>query len=232
MKLMIAVLNQGWISCELTKSLLHLQNPSGHRVQFLFSDHRPIDYNRNFIVDEFLKTDCDGLIMMDSDMVPRENILEIAREDYQVISAVVFIGSQGIPYPLIMKSDPSGGYRPMTDPDDKLIPITEVDGIGTGCVFIRRDVLEKLPKPHFRFNYGISGEITLGEDYSFSQLCKRNGIKLWVDTGIIVGHLKELDLSDINRLFHKAFSFNKQNIAKVLNERFDPNSAKKMVDKL
>ena len=231
MKIMIAVLNQGDIHTNLVKPLLEIQAKTDHELTFFFSDLKPIDYNRNFIVDNFLKSDCELLFMMDSDMVIDENILDMVHPDYDVVSAVVFTCKNGMPYPILMKSK-GEAYEIMADPTDELTDYTKVGGIGTGCIYIRRSVFEKIKKPYFRFQYDDSGKITMGEDYSFSKKIIAAGINPYVATKFIVGHYKMFDVAHVNQLLYKALTFNKNGIAKTLADRMEISAAQKISQRL
>jgi len=229
MKIMIGVLNQGWIHTKLTETLLKIQSNTEHELKFLFSDEKPIDYNRNFIVDKFLETDCEILFMMDSDMVIPENIFDMIKPGYDVVSAVVFTTKKGIPYPIIMKKAKDDfAFVQMADPNDAIEEYTEVDGIGTGCIYIRRSVFDKIDRPFFRFQYAIDGSVELGEDYSFSNKIKAADINLSVATKFIVGHYKSFDVSHINQLLYKGLTLNKNGIAQTLVNRMDASAAKKI----
>ena len=104
MKIMIGLLHQDWLQHNLVESLLKLRDKyPEHSIEFYFSSARPIDYNRNKIVEYFLSTDNEVLFMMDSDMVIDPNILDMIKEGHDVVSATVFSLMQGIPYPIIMK---------------------------------------------------------------------------------------------------------------------------------
>jgi len=225
MKIMIGVLNQGWIHTKLAETLLKLiiqASDKGHELEFFFSDEKPIDYNRNFIVDKFLKTDCEILFMIDSDMVIPENILDMIKPGYDVVSAVVFTTKKGIPYPIIMKKAKDDfAFVPMADPNDVIDEYTEVDGIGTGCIYIRRSVFDKIERPFFRFQYDLNGCIELSEDYFFSNKVKAADIKLSVATKFIVGHYKSFDVAHINQLLYKGLTLNKNGIAQTLINRMN-----------
>ena len=229
MKIMVGVLNQGWIHSKLAETLLKVQANTEHELQFFFSDERPIDYNRNLIVDKFLETGCEILFMMDSDMVIPENILDMIHPDYDVVSAVVFTTKKGIPYPIIMKRSKDGtSFEPMADPGDVIDEYTLVDGVGTGCIYIRRSVFDKIGRPFFRFQYAADGGVKLGEDYSFSNKVKAADIKLAVATKFIVGHYKSFDVSHINQLLYKGLMFNKDGIAQTLANRLNASAADKI----
>ena len=233
MKIMIGALNQGWIHTKLVETLLKIQGATKHELTFFFSDEKPIDYNRNFIVDKFLKSNCEILFMIDSDMVIPENLLDMIKPDCDVVSAVVFTTNKGIPYPLIMKNSKDGrGFEPMADPGDTIEEYTSVDGIGTGCIYIRRSVFEKINRPFFRFQYASDGNITYGEDYSFSKKVKAADINLYVATKFIVGHFKSFDVAHINQMLYKGLTLNKNGIAQTLSDRMDISSAQKINGRL
>ena len=233
MKIMIAVLNQGWIHTKLSETLLEVQANTKHELTFLFSDEKPIDYNRNFIVDKFLKTDCEILFMMDSDMVIPEDILDMIKPGHDVVSAVVFTTRKGIPYPIIMKQAKDKiGFEPMSDASDELTEYTKVGGIGTGCIYIRRSVFEKIEMPCFRFEYAEDGHVKMGEDYSFSKKVQAADIKLFVATKFIVGHFKSFDIAHVSQLLYKGLMFNKNGIAITLAERMQVSAAEKITRRL
>jgi len=158
--------------------------------------------------------------MLDSDMIVVDNLLDMIKPGHDVVSATTFSCKHGIPYPLIMKyATDKKGFEPMFDQGDVIEEYTEVDGIGTGCIYIRRSVFDKIDAPFFRFEYASDGEINLGEDYSFSKKVQEAGIKLYVATKFIVGHFKYFDAAHINQLLHKGLTFNQQGIAKTLADR-------------
>lgn len=62
-----------------------------------------------------------------------------------------------------------------------------VQGGGMGCSLIRTAVLEKLPKPWFRWVVRPNGTET-GEDVFFCDLCRENGVQVHADTRAACGH--------------------------------------------
>ena len=64
----LSVLNQGEIRTDLSQLInLLIQNDS-YRLMLTYPNAKPIVNNRNTIVQKFLATDCDYLMMIDSDM--------------------------------------------------------------------------------------------------------------------------------------------------------------------
>ena len=62
-----------------------------------------------------------------------------------------------------------------------------VQGGGLGCALLRVSVLDKLPKPWFKWEVRPDGTET-GEDIYFCNLCKKHGIEIYADTRAACGH--------------------------------------------
>lgn len=191
----------------------------GKLPQLLYSYVQPIDANRNKIVYDFLyNSDHDWLMMLDDDMIPHAPLKQLVEYNKKVISGLTVVRHNGIPSPLIQKRVPgkSGEVRFRTanlkDLDSETPPLIKVDGIGTGCLLIHREVLEKMQPPWFKFEYDEIGEIKLSEDYAFSEKCRKLGYDMWVDSSWSCGHGKYVDLMEINKLMYKAATSEKVKI--------------------
>lgn len=164
------------------------------------------DYARNEIVEEFLDSDCDILWFLDSDITPHKNVLDLVaihKDKWQVAGAT---------YPVFMKS-------PFTDDVSVVFTVYKknekssnlgladapksgqafVDGLATGCLFIKREVFSLLKKPYFEFKYNSeSRAMTEGEDLGFCIKLSSLGIQLYTDFELVCKHQKEVDLLDVN----------------------------------
>jgi hypothetical protein len=76
---------------------------------------------------------------------------------------------------------------------DKLF---EADRAGTGCILIKRRVLEKIKKP-FETDFNDDGIRRRGEDIYFSDKCKEVGFKIWGHWDYVCSHYKKVDLLNI-----------------------------------
>lgn len=163
------------------------------------------DYARNCVVDEFLRSDCDILWFLDSDVVPPINILDLVTEHGDKWKLA------GAPYPVFMT--PSGVDGPQViytvyRNDGKGLTPTEiptgggtdfVDGIATGCIFIRREVIEQLKKPYFEFKFKEdTREMSMGEDLGFCVKVNELGLKFFTDFSMVCKHYKTVDLLEVN----------------------------------
>jgi GT2 family glycosyltransferase len=162
------------------------------------------DHARNKYVEQFLATDCDAIWFLDSDIVPPTNVLDLVTEHFDNWDCA------GAPYPVFIT--PVGGDAPKVvytvyDHDSKgfhpaSIPQSGtafVDGLATGCLFIKRHVLEKVGKPYFEFKYSDDvRDIVEGEDLGFCRKVRDIGYKFFIDFSMVCKHFKTVDLLDVN----------------------------------
>lgn len=207
------------------------------RIDFVYPDicvYRSFhDFARNAIVDEFLASDCDVLWFLDSDVVPPKHVLDLITDHWDTWEAA------GAPYPIWMV--PPGGseacviftaYDGIVDNDvTKGITMTEVpragtamiDGLATGCLFLKRSVFEKLQKPYFEFKYDLeTRRMKEGEDLGFCLKANKAGIKFFTDYSMVCKHYKTVCLLDINNYAtsmsnYKILEYDKEIRTKVQN---------------
>lgn len=151
---------------------------------------------KNFLSDE----DNDWLLMIDNDVVPPKDILTMIEHGKPVVSATVTIKKGSVPQPVILKEE-GDQYRQVNVAeflDEESDGLIEVDGVGTGALLVRRDVLEEMKPPWFKFLYNEEdGSLRLGEDFYFSRRLKQNGVPLFVSTEHVCSHFKKVDLTEV-----------------------------------
>ena len=192
-KVYIAVLNQGSIRPELANLLIHTTHDPRYQVKITYPGDRPIANNRNKIVLKFLDGDWDYLLMLDDDTVPHRNPLDLIEHDKDII---------GYPYPqwnerdiywLAMDQD-GDGYKPI--PPERRHGLQQVDALGTGCILIKRNVLEAVRAPFMR-KWSEDGIAELGLDFYFCQKARDAGFEVWCDWRAPCSHFKNLDLIEV-----------------------------------
>lgn len=164
------------------------------------------DYARNAIVEEFLATDCDMLWFLDSDVIPPENVLDLITEhgdNWKCAGAPypVFITPSGYDCPQIVFTTYSRDESGMRATHVPLAPGAPmwVDGVATGCIFVRREVFAAMQKPYFEFHYRKEDmHIEYGEDLSFCRKVSDLGYRFLVDFSMVCRHLKSVDLLDVS----------------------------------
>jgi hypothetical protein len=165
------------------------------------------DYARNKYVEQFLATDCDLIWFLDSDIVPPERVLDLVTEHYDKWSLA------GAPYPVWMTIPGYDTqqvvfcvYRKLPG-DDKLhaakVPeeggLDFVEGLATGCLFIKREVIQKMTKPYFEFKYHPeTREIVEGEDLGFCRKVGDLGYSFFIDYSMLCHHYKKISLLDVS----------------------------------
>lgn len=190
----LAILNQGEIRTDLSQTINMIIQNDSYKIRLSYPTGKPICNNRNTIVQKFLATkDCDYLMMIDSDIVPPPNILNIVDFNKDIITPLMFVWQKGMIIPLFLKRNKDGAY----DADDYLnkAGLQETDATGTGCIVISRKVLETIRHP-FENVYDPDGVKTLGNDLNFCQKAKEAGFKIWVHLDYLCGHITKMDLKD------------------------------------
>ncbi len=213
MSILIAIPNMGDIKTELAQFLMDVDKRDD--VEVYFSKQRPVDANRNKIANYFLnETDHDWLLMIDDDIIPPDNVLDIIEEfpDKDILSPVIFSLKNGIPYPVAseMKDSPNGERLMMSTGDDT--DILELDGVGTGCIFIKREVFGDMEKPYFRFRFNEEGELDSGEDLMFCLDAQDAGHQTWMAMDYVCGHIQNVNFEHLMQLLNAAINVDKEKI--------------------
>ena len=209
-RIFMGIPSMGTRSDAQVHKLREMEKKYADKIELVYPEkcvHRMFhDHARNKTVDEFMKSDCDLMWFLDSDVVPNDNALDV----------VTIHGDKwklaGLPYPVMMT--PSGESTPQVvftvykSIKDKMglgaanIPkegLDFVEGIATGCIFIRKEVIEKLDKPYFKFVYDEeSRDIKMGEDLDFCLRVNKLGYKFFIDYSMVCRHYKNVDLLDVN----------------------------------
>ena len=190
MKVYVAVLTIGSIRKELALALLKLMKDSRYKVDLFFHSKRPSETNRNNIVKEFLKSDCDYLLKIDHDTVPLKNPLDLVELGKDVI---------GCPYPQKVKA----GITWLVGMEDKKKEghfktysngkgLQKVDVVADGCMLIHKRVLERVKEPFMRkWEDGVD---VLGSDFYFCEKVRKAGFKVYTHWKYPCSHFKEVDL--------------------------------------
>lgn len=183
------------------------------KIEFVYPKqciHRTFhDFARNAVVEEFLESDCDVLWFLDSDVVPPKHVGDLIAVHWDKWQAA------GACYPIWMV--PPGGseicvlftaYKGVVEDDtQKGIRMTEVprsgvefiDGLATGCMFLKRSVFDSLEKPYFEFKFNPeTRQMKEGEDLGFCLKLSKKGIKFLTDYSMVCKHYKTVCLLDIN----------------------------------
>lgn len=206
-KVTIGLPNQNNFHKHVVVSLIEMVSKysRGHELTLNMQTASPIDNCRNMIIRDFLESDSQFLVFVDSDNPPPSNVLDLVDLDLDIIIAPT----------LIMHSDlwtNGQGRIPMhwntfvwSERDDRWTDhknhngLQEIDAGGTGCIIIARRVLEQV-KPAFYRTWHEDGTVDKGSDLLFCQRAKEAGFRVWAHYDYRCGHFKTVNLKTLNEM--------------------------------
>jgi hypothetical protein len=206
-KVYLAILNSGWIRREIVYTILpQMLNTKGVEVVFEnphLSWGHPISSNRNAITKRFLATDCDFLLMIDDDIVPLHNPIEMVFADKDIIGCPAKVRQANRACNWNLYQWIGDGYMPV---DLRRAPsdgdVVQVDIVGSGCVLVKRKVLQSI-KAAWNCEYDEDGVSTYGTDFAFCRRAKENGFEVWTTPWRWCEHIKDnVGLSDFSGYDH------------------------------
>ena len=160
-----------------------------------------VDVVRNRIVAHFLNTDAEFLLMIDDDMIPPDDLLGMTAYECDIVGALYYAWETRIG-PFIAAYSRNGDHyvRPVLGEIENT-GLHEMALVGGGCIMLHRRVLETLPAPWFCFETDAAGQnILMPEDFHICREAGRHGLKVFLDTDRICGHIKSVDLRDVATL--------------------------------
>ena len=223
LKIFIGIPTTGNIRTELAKWLLEIVKNPNYSFDVYITGNSTICHNRNLICRAFLKSNADWLMCIDSDVSPSMDILDILDSGKDIIAPINFVWKTWGLAPLISTKNPDGRGYVVTDPTaaNSKERLVEVDATGTTCLFIKREVIEKMKPPYFMFDYDEEGRIILGEDYSFCQKAKELGYTVWIDKKYMTNHFKNTSLKSVNEYLIKEVKLSEGRLRKKVKEELD-----------
>jgi len=150
---------------------------------------------RNSLAHRFLQSDCTDLLFIDADInFTTQDVLRILAlsGDKDVVAGA---------YP--RRADDKKFFTDIHYPLELTDGLLRVERVGTGFMLIRRHVLEKLEADHPEWKFWVNTEDThhtaffdfmvtpegyMGEDYLFCDRARAAGFKIFIDPEINLGH--------------------------------------------
>lgn len=202
-KVYFALLNNGPIRREMSSTVIPaMQRTKG--VELIWENPgrtwaNPISSNRNMIVKRFLETDCTHLLMIDDDVVPLHNPCEMAFIDRDVVGSPALVRSAGqmLNWTAYVPHSAGNGYSAVDlDSVDDMFDVLEVSVVGTGCILVKREVLENVKEP-FHSEFDEDGIQTYGTDFAFCRRATDAGYKVYTTTHRRCEHFKQIGFADM-----------------------------------
>lgn len=203
MKILIAVPSMDSVPAVFAQSLSMLQKVGDCAVAFQVGS---LIYNaRNQLAQQAVKMGADYVMWFDSDMQFEPDTLKkmldtMQKNDLDILSGVYF--RRVAPYAPVLfdKLDFTlEGKCIHHNMDEVPESLTEVAGIGFGCVLMDVQVLLDVIA---KYKDAFSPIGRVGEDLSFCYRARSCGYKIWADPSIKLGHCSH---TIVNREFYEAF---------------------------
>ena len=201
----VAVLTQGTITIQVSEILNRIIadafNKKKYEPTIHYSKHTGVDFNRNMICKEFLKSKCKYLLMMDEDNPPLKNPLDLIsyKKDVMILPTLMFKGDVGKLAFNVFKKVPHD-WQTMVFEGEKLF---RIDRGGAGCILIKRKVVQNIRAP-FNTKKNKDGLRIVGEDMMFCEKAKKAGYEVWGNWDYCCSHYKTVDLLSVAEIIIKA----------------------------
>ncbi len=211
-RVMLAVPNSGSIHPQVVARVVQLsQDPRYEVMYYPAKAARPMDRSRATIARNFLTTEAEFLVMIDSDNPPMNNVLDLIA-GMTTDKAIIGCPTPAYDYradevpPIFWNAwnvTPEGFAKHLSAEErDGLRPIHFV---GLGCVVIRRDVIEKLGIGAFAGSFDEHCVSNDDDDDQFCKRCHAAGFPVWVHWDYCCRHFKGgVDLYDVMQCYEAA----------------------------
>ena len=160
-----------------------------------------VDVVRNRIAAHFLNTDAEFLLMIDDDMIPPEDLLGMTAYDCDIVGGLYYAWENRTgPFVAAYSRNGDQYVRPAIGEIENT-GLHEMALVGGGCIMFHRRTLETLSAPWFCFETDATGQnILMPEDFHICREAGRHGLKVFLDSDRICGHIKSVDLRDVATL--------------------------------
>ena len=206
--------NIRWSIAHQFAKLGQLSNHPGHPFEYstLFKICvNPIQYARNQIVDAFMDNPAfEWLLMIDDDQEVPDNfwtLLMVEAADIVLGMTFCWVGTDYVQGRLRVNQYTLNDKQQCVSikPRHQSIPY-EIDIGGTGCMAIRRRVIEKIGRNPFQFTHEDNGKVKASEDVGFCIKAKAAGFRIAVHPQVVFGHIKPLDLLQVSQWAESRFA--------------------------
>ena len=181
--ILVAVPTRGAINANLVTRLFELQREYPDLLPPLLQlGHLSVSNGRNAIVRRFLATPCSVLLMIDDDVEPPPQVLELADSDADItgIPYLYYHGTLNIPAPAVFKIY-DNKLRVLESPFGRTGRV-EVDAMGTGVIAIKRRVFEHPDmRAPFAIKYDDDGVMIQTDDIAFCNRAREAGFRQVMD---------------------------------------------------
>lgn len=202
-RVLIAILNTGDVRTETIGAAFEMVRDPRYRVALMLSNEWCAANNRNIIVQKAKAMDPrpDFLLMMDDDVKPSSNLLDLVEEDKDIVGFLTpiwrVLSSPHDPVICNVWVEGEGGaFVPQVVDIDRDGPLMRCAGVGTSAMLIAMRVFDRLDAP-FQDVYGEHGVLAMTEDLAFCRRARAAGFEVWASLDHSCGHIKRVDINDV-----------------------------------
>lgn len=192
------------VGVKLAISLMQLgQEVMQHGIQIVVSSVcgcSVVSRARNIIADEFMKSDCDSLMFIDSDMTfTADSVVRLFawNQDTPVVAGAYEARKEGKIYIVSLNGDGKNLHV-----DER--GLIEAKRVATGFMMIHRNTFQTLKDLHPEwehkdtnsdnmlwgyFDFKLTRAGYIGEDFLFCDRVRDAGLSVWIDPTIKLGHM-------------------------------------------
>ena len=197
----VVITNTGEVVAGLESKLSRWIYESEYNGELYLSSLNPTYSNRNAVCKHFLeKTSHTHLLFIDSDTVPFDDPLKMVKRNVDVVGGVYPMWRIDHFEWLAMYEMPDGQYETVSERKG----LVEVDGLGAGCMLIKRKVLKAIKAP-FADLVREDGTRSLGHDYYFCKKAREKGFGVYADWEVLCDHVKQIPLITMVKALKKSF---------------------------
>lgn len=140
--------------------------------------------SRTRLANEALNYGATHLLWLDSDIhFPSTIVNKFLHHNRDIVAANY--STRYAPYRSVAFVDPEDTEQRL----EKKFGLHKIWAVGMGCMMIKRQVFEQLPKPWFNHAYDKNTDTYSGEDIYFCNQAGHHGFEVWVDAEIQLAHL-------------------------------------------
>jgi hypothetical protein len=140
---------------------------------------------RQQLVEQALETACTHILWLDSDMLFPSNLLQALLSHEKDIIACNY-STRVEPHRPVAFDNPG-------NLDSRVLSgegLQSVFAVGAGCMLVKRQVYEQMPRPHYSVTWNDDYSNMVGEDIFFCEKAREHGYEIWVEKTLSnsIGH--------------------------------------------
>ena len=181
------------VASGFAQSLAMLQK-GGHETAICFECGSLVYDARNKLAKRAIEMGADYTMWFDSDMIFQpDTMLKLLehKDEGGIISGVYFRRSP--PYTPVVFAKCNVRERSWADLEEMPTELSEVEGVGFGCVLVGTDVLMSIASKQWRWFEPLKG---FGEDLSFCWRARECGYKILLDPRVKCGHVGNIVVTE------------------------------------